>query len=322
MRVMNLRHFALPAALLAAGSALGADIESAKPVTAREALGWKLFFDPILSRPNNFSCSSCHLPDKGWESGVPLAKGAHGDLLPRHVPTVVNLEEAEFFFWDGRAESLEEQAKGPIANPIELDLKLDEAVARVSAEPYYRKAFAALGVQRISIDDIAGVIADFERRLITGETAYDRWLQGDRSALSEAQNRGRMTFFTTGQCALCHIGHNFTDGDFHNIGTATEDDKGRYAVTKDEAEMGMFKTPSLRNWKGREPFMHDGRFATLRDVVDFYSEPQDSGIGETEIDPLELGDDEKADLLAFMEALNGPWPDLKPFEAAWRKLIE
>ena len=319
---MNLRQVPLLAALLVAGSALGADIESAKPVTAREALGWKLFFDPILSRPKNFSCSSCHLPDKGWESGVALAKGAHGDLLPRHVPTVVNLEESEFFFWDGRAESLEEQAKGPIANPIELDLKLDEAVARVSAEAHYRKVFAALGVKRITIDDIAGAIADFERRLITGEAGFDRWLQGDRSALSEAQNRGRMIFFTTGQCALCHIGRNFTDGDFHNIGTATEDDKGRYAVTKDEAEMGMFKTPSLRNWKGREPFMHDGRFATLRDVVDFYSEPQDSKIGETEIDPLELGDDEKADLLAFMEALNGSWPDLKPFEAAWRKLVE
>lgn len=319
---MNLRHVPLLAALLAAGSTLGADLESAKPVTAREALGWKLFFDPILSRPKNFSCSSCHLPDKGWESGVALAKGAHGDLLPRHVPTVVNLDEAEFFFWDGRAASLEEQAKGPISSPIEMDLKLDEAAARVSAEPHYRKAFAALGVKRISIDDIAGAIADFERRLVTGEAAFDRWLQGERAALSEAQNRGRMIFFTTGQCALCHIGRNFTDGDFHNIGTATEDDKGRYAVTKDEAEMGMFKTPSLRNWKGREPFMHDGRFATLRDVVDFYSEPRDSGMGETEIDPLELGDDEKADLLAFMEALNGSWPDLERFEAAWRKLIE
>ena len=319
---MNLRHIPLLAALLTAGSALGADIESAKPVTAREALGWKLFFDPVLSRPKNFSCSSCHLPDKGWESGVALAKGAHGDLLPRQVPTVVNLDEAEFFFWDGRAGSLEEQAKGPITSPIEMDLKLDEAVARVSTEPHYPKAFAALGVKRITIDDIVGAIADFERRLVTGETAFDRWLQGDRSALSEAQNSGRMIFFTTGQCALCHIGRNFTDGDFHNIGTATEDDKGRYAVTKDEAEMGMFKTPSLRNWKGREPFMHDGRFATIRDVVDFYSEPQDSGIGETEIDPLELGDDEKADLLAFMEALNGPWPDLTAFKAAWRKLVE
>ena len=319
---MNLRHVPLLAALLAAGSALGADIESSKPVTAREALGWKLFFDPVLSRPKNFSCSSCHLPDKGWESGVALAKGAHGDLLPRHVPTVVNLDEAEFFFWDGRAVSLEEQAKGPITNPIELDLKLDEAVARVSAQPHYRKAFAALGVKRIAIDDIVGAIADFERRLVTGETAFDRWLQGDRSALSEVQNRGRMIFFTTGQCALCHIGRNFTDGDFHNIGTATENDKGRYAVTKDEAEMGMFKTPSLRNWKGREPFMHDGRFATMRDVVDFYSDPQDSGIGETEIDPLEIADDEKADLLAFMEALNGSWPDLTAFKAAWRKLVE
>ena len=107
-----------------------------------------------------------------------------------------------------------------------------------------------------------------------------------------------------------------------NIGTGTAEDPGRSAVSTDAYDLGAFKTPALRNWKDREPFMHDGRFATLDDVLDFYSEPKDSGIGETEIDPLELGDDEKADLLAFMEALNGPWPDLERFEAAWRKLIE
>jgi len=311
----------LPALLLAlAAGAPAADAPQAAPVTKQEAIGWRLFFDPLLSRPNNTSCATCHIPGKGYEDGRKLGVGAHGDTLPRHVPTVVNLAGAEHFFWDGRASSLEEQAIGPITNPKEMDLTVEEAVERVRAEPRYQKAFAAIGVERITIGGIAGAIAAFERRLVTGETAYDRWLQGDRSALTEQQERGRMIFFTTGECALCHMGKNFTDGRFHNIGTATPDDLGRYNVTKKEEDKGAFKPPSLRNWKGREPFSHDGRFATLADVIDHYSEAPEAVVGESELYALELSEQEKQDLMAFMEALNGSWPDLTPFEQAWREL--
>ena len=290
-------------------------------VSRQEAIGWRLFFDPILSRPRNTSCGTCHQPEHGFEQGVAFGKGAHGDVLPISTPTVVNLREADYFFWDGRAESLEEQAKGPITNPIEMDLTLDQAVARVKGESRYQKAFAAIGANEIVIDDIVGAIAAFERKLTTGETAFDRWLQGDRSALSDSQARGRMIFFTRGECAICHMGNNFTDNDFHNVGTGSDTDPGRYNVTKDEEDKGAFKVPSLRNWKGREPFMHDGRFKSLREVMEHYSDPPPAKVGESELDPLDLTQAEKGELLAFLEALNGDWPDLSVFETAWKELV-
>ena len=301
----------LPASDLGSSSAL---------VRPLEAIGWKLFFDKTLSGPRNFSCSSCHLPDKGFEGGVALAKGAHDDLLPRSTPTVVNLKDATAFFWDGRASSLEEQAKGPITAKVEMDLRLDEAEERIRADAAYRKAFSAAGVAEIGIDDILGALASFERRLVTGETPHDRWLKGDRTAWTDAQERGRLIFFGMGQCAVCHSGTNFTDGSFHNIGTGSRDDLGRYAVTENERDKGAFKTPSLRNWRNREPFMHDGRYSSMGVVIDHYSHAATARVGQSEVDPVYLTDAAKADLAAFMEALNGPWPDLEPFERAWARL--
>ena len=296
-------------------------VASGGEISRQEAIGWRLFVDPVLSRPRNTSCGTCHKPEHGFEQGVAFGKGAHGDVLPISTPTVVNLREADYFFWDGRAESLEAQAKGPITNPIEMNLTLDEAVARVKAEARYRRAFAAISVEEITINDIVGAIAAFERKLTTGETAFDRWLQGDRSALSDSQARGRMIFFTRGECAICHMGNNFTDNDFHNVGTGSDADLGRYNVTKDEEDKGAFKVPSLRNWKGREPFMHDGRFKTLGEVIEHYSDPPPAKVGESELDPFDLSEAEKDDLLAFLEALNGNWPDLSLFEKTWKELV-
>lgn len=294
---------------------------AAEAITPQAAIGWKLFFDPILSGPKNTSCATCHIPEKGYESGVPLGKGAYGDLLPRQAPTVVNLGEAKYFFWDGRAASLEEQAKGPIQNSIEMDLSHDDAVKRLKADETYRQAFEQTGVTEIGIDAIANAIAAFERKLTTGRTLYDTWLSGQRAVFNASQERGRLIFFTRGQCATCHIGHNFTDGDFHNIGTGSAKDPGRSAISNDDYDLGSFKTPSLRNWKTREPFMHDGRFATLDQVLEFYNETKDGALGETEIDPLRLSPEELTDLKAFLETLNGDWPDLEPFEEAWQALL-
>ena len=288
--------------------------------TAKQALGWKLFFDPILSRPENISCASCHLPEKGFEGGEAHGKGAHGDILPRNTPTVVNLADAEYFFWDGRAGSLEEQALGPMQNPKEMDLTLDEIVDRVAAQPPYQKAFHKIGVETITAEAIASALAAFERKLVTGPTKFDRWINGDRSALNEQEERGRMIFFTKGDCALCHNGQNLTDGEFHNIGTGTHDDMGRFAIDPDPYYKGAFKAPALRNWKGREPFMHDGRFKTLREVLEFYSEPPPTTVGEREIEAKHFTPQEIDDLLAFFETLNGAWPDLHPYEQAWKDL--
>ncbi len=306
--------------LASLGLFLGAQLGPAS-VSPLQAIGWKLFFDPLLSAPRNTSCATCHIPEEGFESGVALGEGAYGDTLPRNTPTVVNLADAEYFFWDGRAESLEEQARGPIENPIEMDLPLAEAARRVQAEPAYAEAFARAGIRQITVAEIARAIAAFERSLATGPTLYDEWLRGDRSVFNAAQERGRMIFFTRGQCATCHLGPNFTDGGFHNIGTGTAEDPGRAAISKDAYDLGAFKTPSLRNWKGREPFMHDGRFGTLDEVLEFYNEPKSDALGETELDPLDLSAQDHADLKAFLETLNGAWPDLAPYEAAWKALL-
>ena len=305
---------------VAALVALAASPVAAGEIGVLEAIGWKLFFDPLLSKPRNTSCATCHIPEKGFESGVALGEGAYGDRLPRHAPTVVNLADAGFFFWDGRAETLEEQAKEPIENPIEMDLALPEAAQRVRMGPDYVRAFAKAGITDISIDEIVRALAAFERTLRTGPALYDSWLAGDRSVFDESQERGRMIFFTRGQCATCHFGPNFTDGMFHNIGTGTAEDPGRFAISKDAYDLGAFKTPALRNWKGREPFMHDGRFATLDDVLDFYSEPKTGTVGETELDPLEFTEQDRADVKAFLETLNGSWPDLEPYESAWKAI--
>ena len=201
-----------------------------------------------------------------------------------------------------------------------MDLDLDEAVRRVRSQPEYVRAFAKAGIDTITIEGITRAIAAFERRLITGPTLYDKWLEGDRTVFDEAQERGRMIFFTRGQCATCHFGPNFTDGFFHNIGTGTPDDPGRSRVSGDDYDLGAFKTPSLRNWKGREPFMHDGRFETLDEVLEFYNEPKAGTLGASELDPLELSKQDHSDIKAFLETLNGSWPDLTPYEAAWDEL--
>jgi Cytochrome c peroxidase len=291
-------------------------------MSPQTAIGWKLFFDPQLSRTGTHACATCHNPDKGFTDGLPRGQGAYQDILPRHTPTVVNLAQSNYFFWDGRASSLEEQALTPLTNPIEMDLTPEEIVSRVAAQPEYRKVFAAIGVSKIDIDAILGAIAAFERSLETGETPFDRWLGGNEKALTPTAQRGRLIFFTRGQCATCHMGHYLTDNNFHNIGTGTHQDPGRFKVTGEEQDKGLFKTPSLRNWKGTEPFMHDGSLATLRDILEFYSRPLPSKVGVSELDALALEEEEKEDLLAFLETLNGPWPDLSVHARTWQNLLE
>lgn len=308
-------NFAVPIlSLLLAASA-------SAQVTAEEAIGWRLFFDEILSGPQTFSCATCHLPEKGYEGGEALSKGAHDDVLGRNTPTVVNLSENEYFFWDGRASSLADQAEGPITNPQEMDLTMEEAANRVGSEKRYRVAFEMAGLGEVNEKGILEAIAAFEAALETGPTRFDRWINGDRNALTEQEERGRQVFFTKGDCALCHNGINLADDDFHNVGTGTAADRGRYEVEEDEYYLGAFKTPALRNWKGREPFMHDGRFETLREVIEFYVNPAPNEIGEREIDAIPLTEAEIVDLMAFLETFNGAWPDLAPYEAAWKELV-
>jgi len=292
---------------LPAGLKYPPEVPDDNPLTdAKVELGKKLFFDKRLSRDSTISCATCHDPQKGWTDQSPVSTGIGGQKGTRSAPTVLNAAYMRLQFWDGRAPSLEEQAKGPIQNPIEMGFTHAEAVARLSGIKGYPPLFkAAFGDETVDIDRIAKAIASFERTVLTGNSPYDR------GAMSAAAKRGQALFDDPkkGNCAVCHDGFNFSDSDFHNLGVGTKGatpDQGRAAVTGLAKDKGAFKTPTLRNLRDTGPYMHDGSVKVLRDVVDFYD---DGGIPNANLDPrikpLHLTDEEIDDITAFLDALNG-----------------
>ena len=285
------------------------DVPADNPVTDEKvALGKVLFFDKRLSRDSTISCSTCHDPNKGWTDQAPVSTGINGQKGGRSAPSVLNAALMELQFWDGRAKSLEEQAKGPIQNPIEMGFTHQEAVARLSAikgyAPLFKKAF---GDEYVSIDRIAMAIATFERTVLTGNAPYDRWLAGDKHAMSPAAVEGLRLFNDKDRanCAACHDGVNFSDSDFHNTGIGGTE-PGRAAITGQAKDQGAFKTPTLRNLKYTAPYMHDGSKKTIGEAIDLYDE---GGIKNPNLDPkmkpLKLTEIEEADIAYFLDALNG-----------------
>ncbi len=292
------------------------------PTVETVALGRKLFYDKKLSADGTVACASCHSPEAGFADPRRVSAGIGGKLGTRNSPTVLNAAYSPVQFFDGRAKTLEEQAGGPIANPVEMNLPHEACVTKLNADAEYTKLFqAAFGPGVITMTKLERAIASFERTLLSGNSAFDRYFfGGDLTAMSPAAIRGLELFNNTkkGNCAVCHrIGAQnapFTDGKFHNIGVGFDSDGeltdlGRYAQTKDERDKGAFKTPTLRNIAQTAPYMHDGRQKTLKDVVDFYvgggtSNPQ----LDAEIKELKLTGQERADLVAFMESLTGEAP--------------
>jgi cytochrome c peroxidase len=285
------------------------DVPADNDVTdAKVALGKTLFFDRRLSRDSTVSCASCHDPNRGWTDQKPVSSGIRGQKGTRSAPTVLNAAYMELQFWDGRAKSLEEQAKGPIENPIEMGFTHAEAVARLAGIKGYAPLFkAAFGDGSINIDRVAMAIATFERTVLTGNSPYDRWKAGDTHAMSPAAVAGYNLFNDPkrANCAACHDGFNFSDSDFHNTGIGA-DDPGRSAVTHQDKDKGAFKTPTLRNLKNTGPYMHDGSRKTLVEAIDLYD---DGGIPNPNLDsrikPLHLTEIEEGDLAYFLDALNG-----------------
>ncbi len=277
---------------------------------AKVDLGKRLYFDKRLSRNSAVSCATCHSPRKGWTDQSPVSTGIHGLKGTRSAPTVLNAAYNLLQFWDGRAPSLEEQAKGPMQNPVEMGFSLPGVVKRLKSirgyAPLFRKAFGSPGV---TIERVVQAIASFERTVITGNSPYDRYQAGDAKAMSADARRGMEIFFGKGNCSVCHAGFNFSDSDFHNIGVGMsrpKPDLGRFDVTKRDRDRGAFKTPTLRNLSDTAPYMHDGSEKTLARVVDFYDkggEPNKWLDGR--IKPLHLTSAEKKELLAFLDALNG-----------------
>ena len=275
-----------------------------EPATAAQiALGRQLFFDPRLSRDGIMSCATCHDPARGWADGLTTARGHAGRILPRNTPGLTNVAFGSIFYWDGRAGSLEEQALSPLTHPDEMALTREEIVPRL--EPYRALFASAFPQEGLTVATAVRAIASFERTLISRNSPFDRYLAGERAALSPAARRG-MQVFDEASCTFCHRGPNFTNQAFHNIGVGGADDPGRFAIQAGATLRGAFKTPTLRNVALTAPYFHNGSAATLAEVVAFYNRGGDVAGHTPLIFPLGLSSAEQADLVAFLEALTDP----------------
>ncbi|WP_298866945.1 cytochrome c peroxidase [uncultured Gimesia sp.] len=269
------------------------------------ALGKQLFFDKRLSRDNTISCASCHVPVKGYSNGARFATGFKGQKGGRSSPALINASYNQFQFWDGRAASLEDQALGPIANPIEMNLTIKEAIARINAIPGYKQQFQKIFGSEATPDTLAKTLATFERTILSGDAPYDHFKAGDKKALSESAQRGMKLYFGKASCSACHVGPNFTDNAFHNLGVgmnAKQPDTGRKAISKLGGDHGSFKTPGLRDIARSAPYMHDGSLKTLKEVVEYYNKGGTSNeFLDEEIFPLKLTPQEIDDVVTFMK---------------------
>lgn len=294
-------------------------IPSTNPITeAKVELGKQLYFDTRLSKDNTVSCATCHDPSKGWSNGDKVATGIGGQKGGRSAPTILNAAYFPLQFWDGRARELEGQALGPIQNPIEMGMPLDEVVAKLNQVEGYKQKFRQVFGTDVTADGIAKALGSFERTILSGDAPYDRWVAGDKKALSESADRGRILFFGKAHCSACHAGPSFTDHGFHNIGVgikAEKPDFGRFDHSKQEGDKGSFKTPTLRDIARTAPYMHDGSLATLEEVVDYYDKGGEANDWlDEEIAPLKLTVAEKTDLVTFLrEGLAASkYPEIKP----------
>ena len=277
---------------------------------AKIALGKQLFFDGRLSKNGAISCAFCHNPGTGWADPRQTSIGIGGGIGGRQAPTVLNSGFNPLQFWDGRARSLEEQALGPIQNPIEMGETHDNVVRKLKGIKGYQQQFRAVFATDPNLHGITEAIAAFERTVISTNSAFDKYMMGDSRAMDEAAVRGMALFKGKARCILCHHGTNFTDNQFHNLGVPQigpmKEDLGRYYVTKVEKDKGAFKTPTLRSITETVPYMHDGVFKTLGEVLDFLN---NGGGPNPNLSPLmkavNLTPDEKMDLMAFLKALTG-----------------
>ncbi len=334
----------VPEAPLGIRSDLAALIPPDNPLTpAKVELGRQLYFDKRLSRDGTVSCATCHDPARGWTDIARVSTGIDGQLGGRSAPTVINRVLGKTQFWDGRAASLEEQALGPIGNPIEMGFSPEEAAKRLSAIEGYRIQFEAVFGEGPTPDGIAKAIASFERTILSGGSKNDYFEQAlpffdwepeededpdfvarvDRildlekaHRMSASAERGRELFFGKAKCSACHVGEDLTDESFHNIGTgmdAENPDLGRFVVTGEEADQGAFRTPTLRNIAQTAPYMHDGSLRTLREVVEHYNKGGTKNAWLSEkIFPLGLTEQERQDVVRFMEeALTGTITDVE-----------
>jgi cytochrome c peroxidase len=277
-------------------------------------LGEALFFETILSRDSSVSCASCHKPEFAFADNVAFSEGVYHQKGSRNTPSAMNQTNRNLYFWDGRAETLEEQALGPIANPAEMDLPISIAVRRLLKNKTYTNSFIAVYGKLPNHNLLAQAIAAYEKTLETNNSAFDKYMNvTDTTLFSESAKRGLNLFNGKAKCFDCHFGVDFTGNDqFKNIGLYDGkqlNDKGRFLISGKEKDIGAFKIPGLRNIAQTAPYMHNGMFKTLTDVIEHYNNPEtfvknsinrDSTMNK----PLNLSKTEKKDLENFMLSLS------------------
>ncbi|WP_455197582.1 cytochrome-c peroxidase [Kaarinaea lacus] len=272
----------------------------------RIELGKALFFDPRLSDSNSMSCASCHNPSLYWTDGLRKGIGKGSQTLKRATPTLVNVGFSRRLFWDGRAKGLEAQALVPLKSSIEMNQNIAELIRELSAIPGYVELFTnAYPGEGITEVTIAKALASFERSIVSPyNSPFDRWVAGDDNALSAAAKRGFDLFDGKARCSVCHSGQNLTDNSFHNIGLSNGDDVGRYEFIKVAVLKGAFKTPTLRDITRTAPYMHNGEYQTLEQVIDHYVK---GGVDKSNLSPdmkpVKLTRQEQTDLLEFLQSL-------------------
>lgn len=282
-----------------------------QPLSTVEQLGERLFSDPILSLDSTVSCASCHIPQFAFADTARLSRGVDGRLGRRNSPSITNMSAREHFFFDGRALTLEQQVLMPIQDTLEMRATPELVTARLRQHPEYGAAFRQLFGKQADMDALAVALAAFVRTLETSDTPFDRWMHDGPNPMSEAAVRGREIFMVKGKCFDCHFSPDFTGDEFRNIGLFNGknlNDVGRFAITGDSADIGKMKVPGLRNVAVTAPYMHNGMFRTLEEVIDYYDRPNDfvpDAVGRDTLlaQPLGLTAQEKSDLKIFLEAL-------------------
>lgn len=288
----------------------------------KRELGKSLFYDPRLSSSGQIACATCHDPNIGWADGKRVPFGHDRSPGSRNTISIINIGLLDTFFWDGRAANLAEQAKAAIENPIEMNHDMDSVVMTIQKiagyKPYFEEVY---GDEEISEEQILEAIIAFERTIMSRKSRFDQFIAGDSTKLSNQEVEGLHLFRTKARCINCHNSALFTDQQFHNLGLSyygrKYEDLGRYEVTNVAADVGKFKTPSLRELKHTAPYMHNGLFPHLEGVLNMYN----AGMAtlkptkEQEIDPLfptksdllkelDLNQEELASLEAFLNSLS------------------
>ena len=284
---------------------------SGEPKTKAQ-LGEVLFFEKILSSDSTKSCASCHIPEYGFADTVAFSKGVMSRTGGRNAPSCANIADRPYLFYDGRAATLEDQVKFPIENEVEMNLPLPMAVKRLQQNKEYIAWFQSVFKEEPNENNLKIAIASYERTLETSKTTYDRYMANDDSTLmGESALRGRTLFLEKARCFECHFTPDFTGDEFRNIGLfdgGKLNDTGRYLISKDKADIGKFKVPGLRNVAVTAPYMHNGMFKTLKEVIEYYNEPLKVVPHPINTDsiltaPLNLSTQDKIDLEAFLNTL-------------------